>query len=212
MIVAYKNYKRTERLLLCIRSVKHFMPDVQIHCLNLFDEAPAEYDSDIDAFKKLGVDVHFAKNKHKCGPGFGSPCNGFYYTEYLNYFSIMFQDLNEKVIAMDEDVYFTTGQTLAYLRDTDFDLAWANWWWGVNGGILGINFNRLAKLFPLPEIKLEIEKILKAYLLDKAVSSGFSVAKIPTRDSENYFGDGSYTNDTMKVKSDLVAAKILSEE
>lgn len=208
MIFAYKNYKRTERALLCMSSVRHFMPDKEIHCLNLFDESPSEYDADMPGFEKLGVIVHFDKNKHKCGPGYGSPCNGLYYTEYLNYFSKLFAD-REKVVALDEDVYFTTGETLKWFEKRTFDLAWANWWVGVNGGILGINFRSLAPLFPLPEIRLEIEKILKAHLLDRAVNEGFSVAKIPTRDWYNYFGDGTYTNDTEEVRKNLIEAKVL---
>jgi hypothetical protein len=208
MIVAYKNYKRTERALLCMKSVRHFLPETEIHCLNLFDDGSYEYDEHKSDFERLGVKVHFNKNKHRCGPGFGSPCNGFYYTEYLNYFSEMFAS-HDKVIALDEDVYFTTGQTLRYLQETPFDLAWANWWVGVNGGILGLNFKRMKSLFPLPEKKLEIEKILKSHLLEKAVYAGFSIAKIPTRDDRNYHGDGTYTNDTNKIKSDLMSVGIL---
>lgn len=207
MIVAYKNYKRTERALLGMASVRHFMPDKEMHCLNLFDESPSEYDADMPAFEKLGVVVHFEKNKWRCGPGYGSPCNGLYYTEYLNYFSKIFAD-REKVVALDEDVHFTTGETLRWFEERTFDLAWANWWVGVNGGILGINFRTLAHLFPLPEIVLEVEKILKANLLDKATAGGFSVAKIPTRDWYNYFGDGIYSNDTREIRENLMKAGI----
>jgi hypothetical protein len=115
----------------------------------------------------------------------------------------------EKVIALDEDVYFTTGETLKFFENAEFDLAWANWWVGVNAGIIGINFKTMEPVFPLTE-KLEyIEAILKEELLGRAMKMGLNIVKIPTRDEQNYFGDGSYTNDTDKIKSDLVHAGIL---
>jgi hypothetical protein len=209
MIVAYKNYKRTERALLCITSVRHFLPDVEIHCINLIDEVSSEYDAYRPEFDRLGVKVHFAKNKHKCGPGICSPCNGYYYTEYLNYFNIIFKD-KEKVVAMDEDVYFTTGETLRFLRDTNYDFAWATWWVGVNAGILGINFKKMAPLFPLSEKKVYIEIILREELLDRATQMGMSIVKIPTRHEANYFGDGTYTNDTEVIRSDLRRVGIIA--
>jgi len=81
MIIAYKNYKRTDRVELCIKSVRHFMPTVDIHLMCLYDEFPEEYNKELKNIKKMNVNIHFEKNKYKKGPGCNSKANGFYYTE-----------------------------------------------------------------------------------------------------------------------------------
>lgn len=212
MIVAYKNYRRTERLELCMRSARHFAPAAEMHCLFLFDDSPEEYGDEVGKIESLGARVHFEKNKYRLGPGCFSRANGFYYTEYLNYFSRIFAGA-KKVVAMDEDVYFTTGQTLRWMADTDFDLAWASWHccdgWGVNASILGINFERLAGLFPIPERMEYIETLLQSELHDRAASDGADLKEIPTRKNHDYCGDGSWTNDTDKIRRDLVEAGVI---
>ena len=184
------------------------MPSVEVHCLFLFDNGPEEYESEASRFRDMGVVVHYDRNKHRLGPGCYSPANGCYYTEYLNYFSQIFKD-EKKVLAMDEDVYFTTGETLRWMNETEFDLAWAPWWIGVNAAILGINFQKLGCLFPLPEKVEYIEAILRDELHKKAVDMGADIKLIPTRNHDNYFGDGSYTNDTEHIRRHLIDAKII---
>lgn len=212
MIVAYKNYRRTDRLLLSMASARHFMPDASLHCLFLFDESPDECSRDVELVAGLGASVHFARNKHRLGPACFSKANGFYFAEYLNYFGEIFRG-EKKVVALDEDNYFTTGETLRWFRDAEFDLAWAKWHcaegWGVNASILGLNFERLGGLFPLPERMEYIELLLQRELYDKAVAIGADLKEIPTRKNHNYCGDGSWTNDIGRIRKDLAEAKII---
>jgi len=212
MIVAYKNYKRTERALLSIASVKHFMPHADIHCLFLFDESPEEMAPEVELVKDAGASVHFAKNKHRLGPAAFSKNNGFYFSEYLNYFSAIFKG-ESKVLAMDEDNYFTTGETLRWIDQSNFDLAWAKWdcpdGLGVNASIVGLNFQTLSSLFPLSERLEYIEMLLKRELYDRALLMGATIKEIPTRNCKNYFGDGSWTNNISVMKKNLLDAKII---
>jgi len=213
LIVAYKNYKRTDRLLLSIASVRHFMPAADLHCLLMFEESTGECDAVAAAVSELGATVHFAPLKHRTtGPGAFSKANGLYFSEYLNYFSQIFSG-ETKVLAMDEDNYFTTGETLRWMESTQFDLAWARWHcvegWGVNASILGLNFSRLAPIFPVPERMEYIETLLQRELYDRAAAVGADIKEIPTRNNHDYFGDGSWTNDVERIKGDLIAAGII---
>ena len=208
MIIAYKNYKRTERVELCIKSVRHFMPNIDIHLMCLFDETPEEYSKEIEHLKQLKVKINFEKNKHKKGPGCNSKSNGFYYTEYLNYFSKLYNN-ETKVLAMDEDMYFTSGETLKWIKENDFDLACGDWWMGPNAAILGINFKNLNHLFPLSEKEEYVEKILQQELVNKAIETNACVKKIPTRSFFNYFNDGAYTNSTEEIKNHLISCNII---
>jgi hypothetical protein len=61
MIVFYKNFKRTERTLLSIQSVRHFYPDMDIRCLNLFLDNADEYKEYIEKFESLNVKLYFDK-------------------------------------------------------------------------------------------------------------------------------------------------------
>jgi hypothetical protein len=208
MKVAYKNYKRTDRVELSIKSVKHFYPHIDIYCLCLYDESEKEYDGLIDNLKNMNVNVCFNKNKHKLGPAHCSPVTGAYYAEYLNYFAEMFSN-EEKLIAMDEDMYFTSGETLRWLETNEYDLSCGVWWGGPNAAILGINFKKLNQFFPLPEIVEPIENLLQRELCDKALSIGAIVKQLPTRIYTDYFNDGSYSNDTNQIKQHLIESKII---
>lgn len=212
MIVAYKNYKRTERLSLSLLSAMHFAPRAEFHCLFLYDESKDELSKDAKTIRDMGVQVHFAKSKHNVGPASNSESNGLYFTEYLNYFSKIFQN-KKKVIVLDEDNYFTTGSTLKWMEETEFDLAWARWYcprgWGVNASIVGVNFEKIGHVFPLPERVEYIETLLQKELYEKAISAGAVTKEIPTRNNHNYFGDGSWTNDVNEIRRHMLEAKII---
>lgn len=221
MIVFYKNYKRTERVLLCIQSVRHLFPDIDIRCLLLYDETSDEYEPYFDLFDKLDVTVYFDKKTYNFGPsGEHSPNNGYYFTEGINKIYKLVKKETQKVFILDEDEFFTTGATIRYLLDTEFDLACSHWVapdpvfyekkasMDMNGAFLCIVPHNVKKYFPLPERFEFIEILLGHELHDKCVADGLRVVDIPTRHGKNYHGDGVHDNNIETIKRTLTEHNI----
>jgi hypothetical protein len=219
MIVFFKCYKRFQNTLLCIQSVRHLFPEIDIRCLFLYDEDPFEYYRLAPSLENLNVKMYHDKKTYNFGNGKGSDVNGYYFTEGINKMQKLVSSEN-KVLFLDEDQFFTTGATIQFLLDTDFDLAYATWPapqtpapYGrpsveINGAIVAVNPQRLNHLFPLPEQKEYIELLLGRELHDKAVAQGFKVVDIPTRKYTDFFGDGVHTNDIETMKQQLNAHNI----
>lgn len=207
MIICYKNYKRTDHVALCIRSVRYFYPDIEINLVFQYDKDPSEYDDELYLVEKLNVIKHYMPKKYNFGGGSGNSYNGFYFTEWINVAQRLFS-YAEKAIVMDENVYFTTGQTLKWLDENDFDLAWYHWfaplysdrYWisfpkvMMAASLFGINFAKMKKFFPIPEVQEHIEIILGHSIHDKCESINGKILKIPFRNQDDHFGDGSHTN------------------
>lgn len=216
-----KNFKRTKDCLLTIKSIKHFC-DNEIHILNLFNESIDEYktselsyDEELD---NMGVIQHFWKTKHNCGPGYHSPANGLYYSEGLNYCFEIFKEQNKKVIFLDENHFFTSGETISFLLNNDYDFAYGTWGNPTSDGkdenflpncsLLGINFFNLRHLFPIQEILMYCEPLISQEILFKIIDKS-RVSKIPTRLKENYCGDGFHTNDYNQMYDALQKSGII---
>jgi len=221
MIVFYKNYKRTERVILCIKSVRYLFPEMNIKCLLLYDENKEEYDSYIQVFRELNVELFFDKKTYNFGTsGVGSANNGYYFTEGINKIHNIVKDIDDKVFILDEDEFFTTGETIRFLLRTDFDLACSHWpapypnyyptrpSLEVNGAFLAINPKKLNRYFPLPEMFEFIEILLGHELYDKCVTDEMKTVIIPTRNFTNYHGDGIHTNHIEEIKQHLITANI----
>lgn len=207
-VFVIKNFKRTRDCILTIKSIRHFC-DNEIHVLNLFNQSIDEYKNSRELVynKKLiemGVVEHFWKTKYECGPGANSPANGLYYSEGINYCFEMFKDQNKKVIFLDENHFFTTGETIKFLLNNDYDFAYGTWGNPTIGSneddlmpncsLLGVNFFNLRYLFPVKELIMFCEPLISSEVLTK-ISDTSRIIKIPTRASLNYFGDGFHTND-----------------
>jgi len=226
MIIFYKNYKRTDRTFISIQSVKHMFPDIDVRCLFLYDNDTSEYDLDIEKFKSIGVTCYLDKKTYnfKKLSAAGSSLNGYYFTEGINKIYNIVKNYDTKVLILDEDSYFTNGDTIKFLLSNQFDLGWAYWKCppnpirypkrdiGINGSIVAINPKNLSKYFPIPEVQEYIEHLLGFELYDKCINDGLSVIKIPTRLYDDYCGDGTHTNDIEEMKLELVKNNINFKE
>ena len=227
MIIFYKNYRRTERTLLSIKSVRHLFPNIQIKCLLLYNYSSTEYEDVLLDFRKLGVEIFFDKktNNFDDGPqNVATPAGlmGFYFTEGINKIQNIMKEYDGKVLILDEDNFFTTGKTIDFLQNNDFDLAYAEWGAphpistryvyshkiGINGSIIAINPKKLNCIFPIIEMEEFIENILGYELYDKCVKLNFNILEIATRKYSNYCGDGVFTNDINVIKEELKKANI----
>jgi len=225
MIIFYKNYRRTDRTLLSIKSVRHLFPNIDIRCLCLYDNSIAEYTNDISLFESLGVRLCFDKKQYNFGhdSAAGSTYNGFYFTEGINKIQALTRE-EEKVLILDEDSFFTTGQTIQFLIENEFDLAYGTWpappqetsvkYGGrpsveLNGSVVGINSKKLNTLFPLDAYNQSIEILLGYELYERTLLiNDTKVFQIPTRNYIDYCGDGIHTNSTEEIKSELKKANI----
>ena len=107
MIIFYKNYRRTERTLLSIKSVRHLFPNIQIKCLLLYNYSSTEYEDVLLDFRKLGVEIFFDKktNNFDDGPqNVATPAGlmGFYFTEGINKIQNIMKEYDGKVLILDE--------------------------------------------------------------------------------------------------------------
>lgn len=216
MIVFFKNFNRTERTLLSIRSVRYLFPDIDIRCLNLFLESEHEYDEYASSFNDMNVKIFFDKKTYNFETnGFYSMNNGFYFTEGINKIFNLTKN-EEKVLMLDEDSFFTTGETLRFLLENDFDLAYGTWpspepngYEQINASIICLNCFKLKTLFPIPEKQEWVENLLGRELHNKCVELGYKTVKIPTRDYINYGGDGIHTNNIEEIKTEMRKANMI---
>ena len=215
MIIFFKNFKRTDRTLLSIQSVRHFFPTIDIRCLTLYLDGEHEYDEYTNKFKELGVTVYMDKKKYNFAEsGAGSMNNGFYFTEGINKMFNLSSN-HSKVLMLDEDSFFTTGKTIQFLIDNDFDFAYGTWpspspngCEQINGSIVALNCAKVKELFPLPERQEYIENLLGSELHSQCLKRGFKTLAIPTRVYTDYGGDGSHTNNINQIKEELARANI----
>ena len=213
-IFIIKNFKRTKDCILTIKSIRHFCNN-EINVLHLFNESIDEYkvSSELslnEEIMDMGVIQHFGKTKYNnitlqiSVSGNPGPANGLYYSEALNYCFAMFKQQNKKVILLDENHFFTSGETIKFLLNNDYDFAYGTWGNPFhydrdenimpNCSLLGINFFNLKHLFPIQERFMFCEPLINQEILTK-ITDKSRIFKIPTRVHNNYCGDGFYTND-----------------
>lgn len=219
MIIFYKNYRRLERTYLSIQSVRYLFPHIEIHCLIQYKNEINEInEKHIKLLQDLNIVLHFEKKLYDFGAnGCGSTVNGYYFTEYINKIQKLSNNY-EKVLILDEDNFFTTGETIHFLLNNEYDFAYGTWIEpdgtkdSVNASIICINSKKLAELFPLPEQNEYIEPLLRRELLDKCVKLRYSTLTIPTRNYDNYGNDGLFTNDVEVIKHELKLKNIVYKD
>lgn len=202
---------------LSIKSVKYFIPDAKVICVSLYEHSIEEYR---DQPPLEGVDFSFcAETKFKKDnsrpldfdgqtSGFGHPLNASFFSEGFNIAISMLKDVEDKVLLLNEDHYFTTGKTLQLLAENDFTIAYANWDspQSVNASIVCLKPNSVAHLFPISEVSTSM---VETHLYTEIASKIKDKYIIPTRYHTNYFGDGNYFNSSQRIAEDLAKAGIL---
>ena len=212
MVVFYKNFNRTERTLLSISSVRQLFPTLEICCLNLYINDENQYEEYAPVFKQLQVKVFVGKKRYNFTPTANvSKHNGLYFTEGINkMFELSKNHRYQKVFMLDEDCFFTTGETIRFLLNNDFDLAYGSWpspqpngFQQINGSSLALNIDSTAQIFPLPERTQWIENLLGKELHNRCVELNLKVIKIPTRTYIDFGGDGVHTNNIDEIRMQL---------
>lgn len=233
--ICIKNFERNESSNLVAISVKHFIPNAKIYLFNFYDERKDINIEHLD--QNLYQDIINIPSKYVLGQ-LNSDCsnarnNGLYYTEYYNLVYKYFQNLNSKVLLLDDNHFFTNGNTLKEILDNDFDIAWTFYsgvppklngeyltlphkslkevYCGgyVNGSILCINPIKLKNIFPLPEYREYIEIILTEKLIN---NNNLVKYQIKNRYDGDYFNDGIYTNDSKEMKHMMIEYGILGNQ
>jgi hypothetical protein len=215
MIIFFKNFKRTDRTLLSIQSVRHLYPNIEIYCLNLFINNKDEYSDYINLFNELNVKVFYGLKKYNFeSSAEGSKNNGLYFTEGINKMYQLSSD-KTKVLMLDEDSFFTSGETIKFLLENEFDLAYGVWpapdnktILQINGSIIAFNCVSTKSIFPINEYVEYIENLLGNEVYEKCLSLGLKTIPIPTRNYTNYGNDGVHTNDINKIREELTKSKI----
>jgi len=211
MIVCIKNYHKNRNSSLTARSVRHFLPNAKICLFNIYETLTRD-GLDTEVFDEM-FDFEAKYSGKIWGTGAGSPSNGLYFTEGINHVFDKFSNTEEKVVILDEDHFFTTGQTLRELESTEYDLAWAYWFapdphpHDMSASVLSFRPQRVASVFPLPERVQFIETLLRCELHEKLMGQCL-IHKISTRHHGDYFGDGIFTNDYQVIERHLENAGI----
>lgn len=196
------------------------MPDVKIHCISLYKKSSEEYSTQeplsdyIDNYYMKTAYVNPANKPtdhidSSMTSGYQNIDNGKYFVEGFNYVYEKFGHLDEKVLMLAEDHFFTKAKTLQFLRNTDYDLAYAPWdsIKDANASIISINFSKV-DCFPLPVPEGVPVEIHLKYFLVMQVPYDRKV-RIPTRVHIDYMGDGKYTNSSEEIKLQLQKVGIL---
>lgn len=210
MIIILKNFKRNEICNLTIKSIRHFLPDVQILVLCLYKNSFKEY----EGLEKLDVPdecVFYRRSKYTdLGSSVANQYNNLFFSEGYNYIWEVFHDYNGKILLLAEDHFFSTGQTLKELVSLDFDLAYAPWGDGVNGSLLCFNPYKISHAYPIPEERTTVEHIFMNWI-NLNLSKNNIVHRISTRNTLDYCGDGFYTNTASEIKQELLRIGIIKE-
>lgn len=219
MIIVYRNFFRNKMVNLSLKSVRKFLPDVKVVCVSFFKEDTIEYDDQepLDP----SIEVHYFKTAFVSNnsvqddidstktSGYQNADNGKYFVEGYNAIHSFLKHLDEKVLMLSEDHFFTTGDTLKELQSKDFDLAYAPWDHDhdANGSIVCVNFANLSHVFPIPIVGMPIERLLQNYLVSKV--SPDRALKMSYRRHIDYHGDGIYTNSSEVMRTEMEKAGIL---
>lgn len=220
-LFVYKNYKRSEELMLSVRSLRHFLPGAEVHCILLHDESPEEYSKYAEAFESLGVLCHHFAKAHKDQPS-DDGREGCHVAEWINHAYRIFPS-RSRVVLMEETNYFTSGETLSIIMDQDWDLVYG-FTFAINHELkhvpkfprsnmskrmLAINFNLMRDSFPMPEVPDDARVLLGHYLYDRAYEMKARVISMRTRNHTNYEGDGTWTDNINEIKDHLAKSGIL---
>jgi hypothetical protein len=204
MIVVIKNFMRNVDCNLVALSVKYFLPESKIYLLNFYNNEINHDNLQLNLYYEI-LDV---ETKYVLGPGYKSRNNGYYYTEALNITQKYFNNIDEKLLFLDENHFFTNGETLKEITENNFDIAYCYWNNNMpNASCLCINPFKISFLFPLPEYEEYIEEILKKFLID--IDSKITYYLIKNRNFVNYFNDGCYTNDTDEMRKMMIENGII---
>lgn len=206
MKFAIKNFYRNNIVNLTVKSIKYFVPDADIYCLNLYHDACGY--GHLELLDIPEENVLYKKTKyHGLGPAYGSKINNLFFSEGYNHIYEAFQDFDDKLLMLAEDHFFTTGETLKELIDKDFDVAYCGWDANttMNGSLCCIVPSLVSHIFPVPERRDIVETTFKTDIVDKAKNPHL----LSTRDGENYKGDGKYSNDYEEIKKYLARASIV---
>lgn len=225
MKVIFRNFFRNTMVNVTAQSVKHFIPDAEFHCITFYKENADEYQHAeplhdwIKEYKMKTKYVHKTDrptdSDNIVTSGYANPDNVLFFTEWYNICYYMFRDVEEKILFLGEDHYFTTGQTLKELVENDFDVAYAEWdkphvcWFEANASIMCFRPAKVAAGFPIPEIKTGeiIETIMGRHLLYNTPRD--RIYRLTTRSGIDYRGDGSYTNSSTFIREELKRVGIL---
>lgn len=199
-------------------TVRHFVPSAKFYCISFYKKNIDEYKGQepLHSFiENTFIPTAFVNPEDKPHDhidskktsGFENKDNAKYFTEGYNAAFEKFKDLDEKVLLLAEDHFFTTGQTLREITQSDFDVAYAPWDHedDANGAVICFNFKKLNHLFPLPISHQSVE----AHIRDHVIHKASNPYKLTSRKHANYFGDGIYTNSSEEMIRHITAAGIL---
>lgn len=192
---------------LSARSIKHFLPRADIHCITLFKE---DYHSEYNEQEQLSDNIIniIAKTKHtNRGDNHSFSGNGSEYSEGYNIAYNIFKYHNEPVVLITEDHFFTNGSVLKEIVENRYDLAYAPGDRDTNasGSLLVINPQKVSHLFPIPSNPIPVESLLEQHLITK-VDNRY---QIQNRKHMDYCGDGIHTNNVEDMIRELKAVGIV---
>lgn len=226
MLFAFRNFKRNRMVNLSAISIRHFIPNAEIHCITFYENNPEEYNFQEPLLpfiheKKVKTKYPNTNGKPHDHPditatsGQGNPDTTKFFTEGYNEIWKLLRHREEKVLMLGEDCFFTTGAVLKELLDNQnsYAVAFGSWcWWGyeekwANATCICFDFKLLNGIFPIQE---DGPAFIEAHLYNL-------LTKIPPeyrycikhRTFEDYHGDGIRTNSSLVIEQELKKAGII---
>lgn len=220
-IFVYKNYKRDQEVLMSMKSLRHFMPYVDLFCLCLYDESESEYDWLVAAMAEIHAKPLFSKKGHS-DKGSSEADQGYHVIEYVNKIQSLFQT-RDRVVILDETNYFLTGETLRTLMDNPWDLCYGFTFANnlshryvprlpkqtMSHKTIALNMSKFRHIFPLPEVPEDPKIILGYHLIETAREMKSRIIELRTRNHLYWEGDGTWTESIDEMRENLVKAGIV---
>lgn len=225
MIVAFRNYFRNKMVNLTALSVRHFVPNAKFYCFTYFKNTEEEYKDQEPLHEFIEQKlvqtkvvtnnslVHDSEDVTKSS-GYQNSKSHLFFTEGYNDIFEMVKDVDQTVLCLCEDHFFTTGKVINELLTNSFDIAYGDTDQGdftANACILAFNPSNVKKYFPLADKFVHgntIEQLLRDRLIAPAMKDGLSIYRIENRKWVDYCGDGLYTNSSKVMEEEMTKAGI----
>lgn len=214
MKICLINFFRNRICNLTIASIKYFIKDADIYVVNRFLINSNKNKEKYNELEKLNIkEDHIFYDETKLentGTSYYSSNNGALFSEGYNLAYEHFKDLDDKLLMLCEDHFFTNGSTLAELEKEDFIFAYAPTESEINGSILCINPIKMKNYFPIPIVYGDtVERFFRNHFLTGETGK-FHI--LSTRKVWDYCRDGFCVNDEKIIALHLIKAGILNKD
>ena len=117
MKIVFRNFFKNECVNQTLRTIRFFMPEVDVYCLSFYKKDCKEYQSQ----PPLDSSIHniYRKTNIVVSSSYGNTNNGAIFEEGYNEIYEIFKDYDGKILILAEDHFFTSGKILKEFKENE---------------------------------------------------------------------------------------------